>query len=141
MVLNEKSSKLTTFWTPFGRYRWTRLPFGIASAPEIFQLKLQQVIQDLEGIECIADDLLIYGIGDTMEEALKNHNRCMTMLFHQLKESNVKLNRAKLNICQTAVRFYGHVLTNRGLRPDESKLLAIKNYSTPGNRKEVHRFV
>ncbi|XP_058827487.1 uncharacterized protein LOC131687427 [Topomyia yanbarensis] len=69
VVLDEDSSRLTTFWTPFGRYRWTRLPFGIASAPEIFQMKLQEVIQGLPGIECIADDLLIYGSGDTLKEA------------------------------------------------------------------------
>ena len=42
--LNEKSSKLTTFWTPFGRYRWLRMPFGIASAPEIFQIKMQNMV-------------------------------------------------------------------------------------------------
>lgn len=51
VVLDEASSKLT----PFGRYRWTRLPFGIAPAPEIFQIKLQEVIQGLEGVECIAE--------------------------------------------------------------------------------------
>lgn len=40
VVLDKSSSKLTSFWTPFGRYRWLRLPFGISSAPEIFQTKL-----------------------------------------------------------------------------------------------------
>ncbi|XP_055623663.1 uncharacterized protein LOC129767070 [Toxorhynchites rutilus septentrionalis] len=80
VVLDEPSSKLTTFWTPFGRYRWTRLPFGVAPAPEIFQLKLQEVIQDLKGVECIADDILVYGMGDTMEEALQNHNDCLEKL-------------------------------------------------------------
>ncbi|XP_065074181.1 uncharacterized protein K02A2.6-like [Ochlerotatus camptorhynchus] len=59
--LDERSSKLTSFWTPFGRYRWLRLPFGISSAPEIFQTKLQEIIQGLDGVECLADDLLIYG--------------------------------------------------------------------------------
>ncbi|XP_058448832.1 uncharacterized protein K02A2.6-like [Malaya genurostris] len=141
VVLDMESSKLTTFWTPFGRYRWTRLPFGIASAPEIFQVKLQEVIQDLKGVECIADDLLIFGIGDTLEGALKNHNQCLQFLLLRLKENNVKLNRSKLNLCQTSVRFYGHILTTQGLRPDETKLAAIKNYPTPTNKKEVHRFV
>lgn len=141
VVLDKPSSKLTTFWTPFGRYRWLRLPFGIASAPEIFQLKLQQIIQDLEGVECLADDLLIYGVGDTLEEALRNHNVCLRELLRRLDENNVKLNRSKLKLCQTSVKFYGHVLTDHGLRPDEEKISAIRNYPTPCNRKEVHRFV
>lgn len=41
--LDEDSSLLTTFWTPFGRYRWTRLPFGLSSAPEEFQRKQHEV--------------------------------------------------------------------------------------------------
>ncbi|XP_055589896.1 uncharacterized protein K02A2.6-like [Uranotaenia lowii] len=74
VVLEEKSSKLTTFWTPFGRYRWVRLPFGIAPAPEIFQMKLQEVVQDIEGVECLVDDRIVFGVGDTLLEALENHS-------------------------------------------------------------------
>ncbi|XP_062713235.1 uncharacterized protein K02A2.6-like [Aedes albopictus] len=139
--LDERSSKLTTFWTPFGRYRWTRLPFGISSAPEIFQMKLQEVIQGLDGVECLADDLLVYGIGDTLEEALVNHNRCLKNLFRRLDEHNVKLNKSKLVLCQSSVKFYGHVLTDKGLHPDETKITTIKNYPVPTNRKEIHRFI
>lgn len=141
VVLDEASSKLTTFWTPFGRFRWTRLPFGIASAPEIFQLKLQEAIEGLEGVECIADDVLVYGIGDTFHEALVNHNKCLEALLVRLEEKNVKLNLAKLKLCQTSVKFYGHVLTDHGLKPDETKVAAIRDFPTPTNRKEVHRFV
>ncbi|XP_055612508.1 uncharacterized protein K02A2.6-like [Uranotaenia lowii] len=141
VVLDEPSSKLTTFWTPFGRYRWTRLPFGIAPAPEIFQMRLQEVIQGLNGVECIADDLLVYGTGDTLEEALINHNRCLETLLNRLAEHNVKLNKSKLKLCQTSVKFYGHVLTDEGIKPDESKIATIQNFPTPTNRKEVHRFI
>ncbi|XP_058810928.1 uncharacterized protein K02A2.6-like [Topomyia yanbarensis] len=101
VMLDEKSSKLTTFWTPFGRYRWLRLPFGIAPAPELFQMKLQEVIQDLEGVECIADDILVYGTGNTIDEAFANHNDSLEKLFCRLAEHNVKLNRDKLKLCQT----------------------------------------
>ena len=48
---NEESSKLCTFNTPFGRYRFTRLPFGIKSAPEVFQKKMLQVWEDIDGAE------------------------------------------------------------------------------------------
>ncbi|XP_055598551.1 uncharacterized protein K02A2.6-like [Uranotaenia lowii] len=141
VVLDEPSSKLTTFWTPFGRYRWIRLPFGVAPAPEIFQLKLQEVIQGLKGVECIADDLLVYGVGDTLEEALKNHNECLKELLCRLEEHHVKLNKSKLKLCQRSVKFYGHVLTDQGLKADDSKIAAIQKFPHPMNRKEVHRFV
>ncbi|XP_053681614.1 uncharacterized protein K02A2.6-like [Sabethes cyaneus] len=141
VALDEPSSKLTTFWTPFGRYRWTRLPFGIAPAPEIFQLKLQEVIQGLKGVECIADDLLIYGVGETFEKALKNHNENLDKLLCRLEEKNVKLNKSKMKLCKRSIKFYGHVLTDQGLKPDEAKVSAIRDFPRPMSRKEVHRFV
>lgn len=55
----------------------------------------------------------------------------------------MKLNRSKLNLnlCQTAVKCYGHLLTDQGLKPDESKVESIKNYPVPTNRKELNRFI
>ena len=72
--LDEESSKLTTFWTPFGRYRYLRLPFGISVAPEEFECKLQEKLSDLEGTHVLRDDILVVGYGDTAEEAEKNHD-------------------------------------------------------------------
>ena len=57
--LDKESSMMTTFNTPFGRYRWKRLPFGICSVPELFQRKMHELIEGLEGVEVIADDFLI----------------------------------------------------------------------------------
>ena len=62
--LDEELAKMTTFHTPFGRYKWLRMPFGLSTAPEQFQRLVYDVIGDLEGAETIADDLLVYGIGD-----------------------------------------------------------------------------
>lgn len=141
VMLDDASSKLTTFWTPFGRYRWLRMPFGISSAPEIFQAKLQEALLGLQGIECLADDILIFGVGNTIEEALICHNRRLQQLFERLRSNGVKLNLSKLNLCQTSVNFFGHVLSSEGLKPDKRKIEAIKNFPVPTSPKEVHRFV
>lgn len=84
LKLNEKSSKLTTFWTPFGKYRYLRLPFGISTAMEIFQKKMIELIQGLEGVFVMADDILIIGKGETEEEALKDHNDNLRKLFERI---------------------------------------------------------
>ena len=73
--LDEASSLLTTFATPLGRYRWKRLPFGVSPAPEIFQRKLDECIHDLPCTTRIVDDLLIWGEGDTVEDATDSHDR------------------------------------------------------------------
>jgi len=57
--LDQESSKLTTLQTPWGRYRYLRMPFGISSAPECFQRNLDQNLEGLEGIYKVADDILI----------------------------------------------------------------------------------
>ena len=57
---------ITTFNTPIGRYRWKRLPFGISSAPEVFQRRMHLLVEGLSGVEVIADDFVVVGFGDSI---------------------------------------------------------------------------
>ena len=61
-VLDHESSLLTMFSTPFGRYCWCWLPFGLSVSSEIFQKRVNQALEDLSGVLDIADDILVYGI-------------------------------------------------------------------------------
>ena len=79
---------MTTFETPFGRYRWLRLPFGISPAPESTR---HQALEGLKGVACIADDILIAGAGETEAEATVDHNRNLD----RCREKGLKLNRKK----------------------------------------------
>ena len=67
--LEEESSKLTTMITPFCRYRWKRLPFGLKVSSEIFQRKLDEALGGLEGVISVVDDVVIAGFGQTVDEA------------------------------------------------------------------------
>ena len=67
--LDESSSFFTTFWTSFYHYRWLRMPLGISSASKEFQLKQHEVLENLNGVDVIADNILVYGRGKTYEEA------------------------------------------------------------------------
>ena len=66
VMLEEDSSYLTTFASTFGRYRWLRMPFGIALAQEIFQSRLEPALSGLEGVRAIVGDLVVFGEGETM---------------------------------------------------------------------------
>ena len=59
--LDKESMKLTTFITPFGRYCFTRVPMGISLGPEVFQIKMKQLLEGLPGCEVIMDDAIVYG--------------------------------------------------------------------------------
>ncbi|KAF2879498.1 hypothetical protein ILUMI_26676 [Ignelater luminosus] len=100
-------------------------------------MKIQEVLQDLKGIEVMAGDILVYGSADTIEDANLNHNINLKKLLQRLRECNCKLNKAKLNLCKTSVMFYGHILTNAGLKPDTSKLTVIKEMAEPTSKQEL----
>ena len=84
--LDEKSSMLTCFNTPFGRYRWLRMPFGINSAPEIWQRTTNQLVEGLAGTEVIHDDFLIVGCGTTDEEAEIDHDKNLREFLDRARE-------------------------------------------------------
>jgi len=57
--LDDASSKLCTFNTPFGRYSYLRLPFGISSSPEVFQRKNYELFGDIPNVHIVFDDIII----------------------------------------------------------------------------------
>lgn len=141
LPLDEESSLLTTFWTPFGRFRWTRVPFGISPAPEIFTKHLREILHDIPNVVSVADDILVYGKGDTMEEALMNHNDCLKKLFARLKEVGLKLNPEKIKLCRSEIKYYGHILSCEGVRPDNDKIQALESIKCPDNKKDLLTFL
>ena len=139
--LDEESSKLTTFQSPWGRYRWLRLPFGVSPAPEYFQRKFHQNLEGLKGVYDIADDVTIVGKGVTYEEALKDHDRNLTNFLERCRERNIKLNKAKFEVKCREVPFTGHVLSSEGLKPDPAKIEAIIKMDKPEDVAGVQRIV
>ena len=137
--LSQDSSYLTTMNTPFGRYRWKRLPFGLNVSSEIFQKKLLQALSGLEGVECVADDIIIFGVGDTDEEAMENHDKRLGALLQRCREMNIKLNKQKSVLRTPSVTFLGHIVTGEGLKPDPNKVQAILKLPNPTNPTEVQR--
>ena len=81
--LSENSTYLTPFNTPFGRFRWLRMPFGISSAPEIWQRKMHEAIKGLKEVEVIVDDFLVCGFVDTVDEATKDHDQNLTAFIQR----------------------------------------------------------
>ena len=139
--LSEASSYLTTFNTPFGRYRWKRMPFGISSAPEVWQQKMNELVEGLSGVEVIADDFLICGCGANTREATVNHDINLQQFLQRAKERGLILNREKVKLRLNAVPFIGHLLTDKGLAPDPHKVSAIVNMPTPTNVKSLQQLL
>ncbi|KAL9986304.1 hypothetical protein ACROYT_G000436, partial [Oculina patagonica] len=133
--LDEKSSELLTFNTPFGRYQYLRMPFGINSAPEIFQKRMTQAFEDLSGVKTIADDILIWGRNEV------EHNHRLEQVLERSRKVGLKLNRSKMKILTAEVPYIGHVLTSNGLKPDPSKVRAVEEMPSPADKPALLRFL
>ena len=97
--MDPESSKLTTFITPFGRYRFNRLPFGITSAPEHFQRRMNEILADMEGAVCLIDDILIYG------KSQSEHDQRLLAVLKKLNEAGLTLNKEKCVFNTTSINF------------------------------------
>lgn len=133
--LDEKSQLLTTFMTPYGRYAFKRVPFGITSAPEIFQRKIMEVVTGLDGVETIMDDLLIYG------KTLEQHDVRLKKVMVRLHEAGLRLNLEKCEFRAGSLTYFGHVVSEDGIRPDPEKVKAITEMSPPCNVKEARSVI
>jgi hypothetical protein len=138
-VLDEESSLLTTFATPFGRYRWKRLPFGLSASSEIFQKRVNQALEGLNGILNITDDILVYRVGDTDKEPQQDHDRNLEALLQRCRERGIALNQNKLKLRITEVPFMGHIFSNQGLKIDPEKTKAVLEMPKPEDAEGVQR--
>ena len=138
---DEKSSMLTFLNTPFGRYRWLRMPFGINSAPEIWQRTMNQNVEGLAGTEVIHDELLIVGCGTTDEEVDIDHEKNLREFLDRARERNLRLNAEKMKLKLTEVPYISHLVTREGLHVDPKKLEEIEKIPEPEDAKAVERLL
>ena len=133
--LDKASSDLTTFQTCFGRYRWLRLPFGLNSAAEIFQKKVLELVNDMEGLVVIADDVVIFGRDQ------EEHDRRLDLFLERCRATGVRLNREKLEMSLDAITFMGHRITKEGTMVDPEKVKAIRDMAVPVNIHSLRQFL
>ena len=133
LKLDHESSMLTTFATPYGRYRWLRLPFGLRVSSEIFQKHLHQALEGLPGVNCIADDVLIHGTSDV------DHDSNLEGFMRGCQQKGIKLNGEKLECKCKEVAFHRHLLTTEGLKPDPEKDRAIMEMPHSENKDDILR--
>ena len=104
-------------------------------------MKLDQNLQELPRIYRIADDLLITGHGDTMEDADKDHDANLVRLLQRCREKSIRLNKAKFDFKCQKVTFIGHLLSSEGVKPDPRKIDAIVNTNTAVDVQGVQRLI
>ncbi|XP_037077171.1 uncharacterized protein K02A2.6-like [Pollicipes pollicipes] len=101
VTFDEQSSFLTTFNTPFGRHRYLRMPFGLVMSQDVFQRKMDQILEECPGTMGIADDVAVFGKNEADHDASLHH------LFTVAKKHGLTFNSRKCAIKQQSIKFYG----------------------------------
>ena len=121
--LDLASSILTTFNTPWGKFRFLKLPFGLKMAGDVFQERLDKITRLVDGVISIADDILIPG-----KHANHDHDARLLTLLETACINNVTLNAKKFDFKSTDCPFFGHNLTTERLKIDPKKVEAILSH-------------
>ncbi|KAG8173419.1 hypothetical protein JTE90_002013 [Oedothorax gibbosus] len=133
--LDDQSSDLCTFITPFGRYRFLVMPFGLSCAPEVFQMAMDTLFENHADINPYFDDIIIHS------ETLNDHYEKLKTVLEVARQNGLKINKDKLQIAVPELQYLGHIVSSSGLSPDPKKVRAIADFPAPTNKQELMRFL
>ena len=133
LPLDKSSRLLTTFLTPEGRFCFNRLPFGISSAPEIYQRCMSNLLAGLDGVICHMDNLLIHG------RTTQEHDGRVKAVLKRISDAGLTLNKNKCSFATTSIKFLGHIIDESGIHADPKKTAAIINFPTPQHKSDLRR--
>jgi hypothetical protein len=135
-VKHEDQAK-TAFSTREGHFQYKRMPFGLKGAPATFQRLMNTVLTGIQGIKCLVylDDVVVYG------ENLGVHNERLREVFDRIRKYNLKLQPDKCEFLRKEVSYLGHVIGQTGVRPDEKRIEAVRNFPEPRTTRELKGFL
>lgn len=138
-LIKEEDRCKTAFYIPTrGTFQFKRMPFGLSNSGLTQQRLVDMLFYGPEfenKVFCYADDIIC--ISSRFEE----HIALLSRILEKLKTANLTINLDKCNFFKDKLKYLGYVVDSKGLHPDPDKVNAIKNYTTPTNRKEVRRLL
>lgn len=134
LKIHESSQNITCINTPRGLFNYTRLIFGLSSAPAIFQRVIEQIVGDIEGVLCFQDDVLATG-------NFQEHSSRLKEVLRRLEEAGLTLRKDKCSFFQKEVSYLGFVIDKNGIRKNPQKVEAILKAPVPQNASELQSFL
>ena len=135
LPLSEDSQKLCVIATHRGLFAFTRLPFGVSSAPSIWQKTIEQILAGIDGVIVYFDDILITGTNQA------EHDTRLRQVLDRFEKAGLQLKKAKCELNQESVKYLGFIVSSKGLHADPSKVSAIAKAPQPTNSSELHSFL
>ena len=127
--LDPASQELTTFITPFGRFKFLRAPFGLSSIAENYNRRMAEAFDDLDDFQRIVDDVVVH---DATRETQEQHVRGF---LQHCSDRGISLNAEKFKFAEDQLKFAGFILTDAGYQIDP----ALKKRCQISDSTERHR--
>ena len=133
--LDKPSIMKTAFNSPFGKYKYIKVPFGLAQAPAYFQELMNGILKDFSFTIAYLDDIIIFS--KTPQEHLSHIRK----VFQKLRSAKLSMKISKCNFFSKEIQYLGHILSTTGIRPLPSKTHAIQHMQPPTTPKQVQAFL
>ena len=135
LPLHPDSQHLTTFMTPWGRFKFLRAPMGLVSTGDEYCRRGDLALQGLDNFVKVVDDILVYS------ETLEDHERHLRALLDRCREHGITLNEKKFHCASDEVTYCGFSLSAAGKQVHPDKVAAIADFPPPTNLTELRSFM
>ena len=133
--LSEAARPLTTFITPWGRYRYLRNPQGLVSAGDQFNRRMDALFDHIDHFRKVMDDCLVY------DDSFPEHVARVRQVLTCARENGVTLSASKFIFAKPEVNYCGFALNRQGRTVDDQKTAAIQQFPVPTNRTDLRSFM
>ena len=116
--MGKSSRAKTAFITPFGKYKFLMVPFGLAQTPAYFQLLMNKVLKGLEFAMTYLDDIIIFSQNELQ------HLEHLEIVFSHLQEAGLKMKCSKCDFIKSEIHYLGHLISPEGISPLPNKMTA-----------------
>ena len=141
LPLDESSRKITTFSTPWGLKRMTRLVQGALPSSAIFHETLRRDLEGLNNVLNVADNVVVWGCGNTKEEAEKDHLLALENVLDLFRRKGLTINKPKCIFGASSISFFGYIFSENGVSPDPAKIAALRDATPPESKEDVRSFL
>ncbi|KAM1873215.1 hypothetical protein ACFX13_007074 [Malus domestica] len=137
IVISPEDQEKTTFTCPFGTFAYRRMPFGLCNAPATFQRCMMSIFSDYveKIIEVFMDDFSVFG--DSFDSCLHN----LSLILKRCVETNLVLNWEKCHFMVKQGIVLGHIISEKGIEVDKSKIDLVRHLPSPTSVSEVRSFL